>query len=149
MLAVWPMTSLPALRNGGANGGRALHPPSMNFIITGTPRWPPRRAHVDVVGARLLQCQADELAAPLDRRPVMELVAHGRGPSAHTRKEKLTRTISRVGAFLAFTVARHLPYAVLSRGMIRSAFSRSIAIRSAPAKTAPSPFTCSSPVRYG
>src|ERR1700756_3713323 len=32
--------------------------------------------HVDVVGARLLQCEADELAAALDRRPVIELVAH-------------------------------------------------------------------------
>src|SRR5262249_57942682 len=91
--------------------------------------------HVDVVGARLLQCEADELAAALDRRPAIELVAHGRGPSAHTRKEKLTQPISRVGAFLAFTVARYLPYAALRRGMIRSAFSRSIAIRSAPAKT--------------
>src|SRR5499427_2094225 len=38
--------------------------------------------HVDVVGARLLQCEADELAAPLDRRPVIELIAHGGGPSA-------------------------------------------------------------------
>src|SRR5262249_56086455 len=36
--------------------------------------------HVDVVGARLLQCEANELAAPLDRRPVIELVAHGGGP---------------------------------------------------------------------
>src|SRR6266436_6385549 len=68
--------------------------------------------------------------------------------SSHTSR-KDHATISGVGAFLAFTVARYLPYAVLSRGMIRSAFSRSIAIRSAPAKTAPSPFTCSSPVRYG
>src|SRR5262249_52750436 len=33
--------------------------------------------HVDIVGARLLQRQADELAAALDRRPVIELVAHG------------------------------------------------------------------------
>src|SRR6516165_8579007 len=105
--------------------------------------------HVDIVCARVLQGEADEFAAALDRRPVIELVAHGRGPSAHTRKEKLTQTISRVGAFLAFTVARYLPYAALRRGMIRSAFSRSIAIRSAPARTAPSPFTCSSPVRYG
>src|SRR5262249_46927199 len=36
--------------------------------------------HVDVVGARLLQREADELAAPLDRRPVIELVPHGGGP---------------------------------------------------------------------
>jgi len=37
--------------------------------------------HVDVVGARLLQCEADELASALDRRPVIELVAHRDGPS--------------------------------------------------------------------
>src|SRR5215471_11314797 len=65
--------------------------------------------HVDVVGARLLQREADELAAALDRRPVIKLVAHGRGPSAHTSKERLTRTIGRVDASLAFTVARYLP----------------------------------------
>src|SRR5262249_14075621 len=82
--------------------------------------------HVDVVGARLLQRETDELAAPLDRRPVIEFVAHGRRPFRGRGR-----------------------YAALRRGMIRSAFSRSIAITSAPAKTAPSPFTCSSPVRYG
>jgi len=37
--------------------------------------------------------------------------------------------------------------AVLRRGKMRSAFSRSIAIRSAPLNAALSPFTCSSPVR--
>src|SRR5262245_25994749 len=91
--------------------------------------------HVDIVGARLLQRQADELAAALDRRPVIELVAHGRRPFSGRGRRRGPRS--------PYT------YAALSRGMIRSAFSRSIAIRSAPAKTAPSPFTCSSPVRYG
>ena len=38
-------------------------------------------------------------------------------------------------------------YAVLSRGMIRSAFSRSIAMRSAPLKLAATPLVWSSPVR--
>src|SRR5712691_2880259 len=37
--------------------------------------------HVDVVGARLLQREADEFAAALDGRPVIELVAHGDAPS--------------------------------------------------------------------
>src|SRR6266545_4229216 len=32
--------------------------------------------HVDIVGACLLQGEADEFAATLDRRPVVELVAH-------------------------------------------------------------------------
>ena len=36
--------------------------------------------HVDIVGAGLFQRQAHELAAPLDRRPVVELVAHLSAP---------------------------------------------------------------------
>jgi hypothetical protein len=32
---------------------------------------------VDIVGARLLQGEAHKLPAPLDRRPVVELVTHG------------------------------------------------------------------------
>ena len=35
--------------------------------------------HVDIVGARLFQREPDELAAPLDRRPVIEFVAHDVG----------------------------------------------------------------------
>ena len=35
---------LAALRNGGANGGRALRLSSMIFIIAGTPALPLRRA---------------------------------------------------------------------------------------------------------
>ena len=31
---------------------------------------------IDVAGAAFFQCQADELAAPLDGRPVVKLVAH-------------------------------------------------------------------------
>src|SRR5262245_5904959 len=72
MLAVWAITILPALRNGGANGGRPARFCSISFIIAGTP--PLRRAYV--VGACLLQRQAHELAAALDGRPVVELVSH-------------------------------------------------------------------------
>src|SRR5205814_6814003 len=35
---------------------------------------------VDIIGAALLQRQADELAASLDFRPVVKLVAHGGSP---------------------------------------------------------------------
>ena len=79
MLAVWPMTSLPALRNGGANGGCLMRVPSRNLIIAGTPRLPVAR-HVDIVGAGLLQRQAHELAAALDPRPIVELVTHLSAP---------------------------------------------------------------------
>src|SRR5262245_26869898 len=71
--------------------------------------------HVDIVGAGLLQRQPHELAAPLDRRPVVELVAHRTSPIARAA------------------------YAALSRGRMRSAFSRSIAMRSAPLNAAASP----------
>src|SRR6185436_18850695 len=33
--------------------------------------------HIDIVGAGFLQREADEFAAPLDRRPIMQFVAHG------------------------------------------------------------------------
>ena len=35
--------------------------------------------HVDIVGAGFLERKPDELAAALDGRPVIELVAHGKG----------------------------------------------------------------------
>ncbi len=38
--------------------------------------------HVDIVGARRLQRQPHELAAPLDGGPVVELVSHARSPCA-------------------------------------------------------------------
>ena len=60
------MTSLPALRNGGAKGGRSMRLLSMSFIIAATPRLPLAR-DVDIVGAGLLQRQPDEFAAALDR----------------------------------------------------------------------------------
>ena len=79
MFAVCPITSLPAFRNGGANGGRGSAP-SMNRIIAGTPPLASPARDVEVVGARLFQRQADEFAAALDRRPVVELVAHLSAP---------------------------------------------------------------------
>src|SRR5580658_737375 len=34
-------------------------------------------SHIDIVGPGIFQCQANELAAPLDLRPIEELVSHG------------------------------------------------------------------------
>jgi hypothetical protein len=37
MMAVWPITNSPALRNGGANGGVLRSGELMSFRIAGTP----------------------------------------------------------------------------------------------------------------
>ncbi len=55
--------SLPSLQD--SQEGRHAHAPS------GLPR------DVDVVRIRLLEGEADELAPPLDARPVIELIGHG------------------------------------------------------------------------
>jgi len=62
MLAVCAITSLPALRKGGANRGVSMHPLVMGAIIRSSP--PPH--HIGIVGARLLEREADELAAALN-----------------------------------------------------------------------------------
>src|SRR5713226_1872778 len=60
MLAVCAISCLPALRTGGANGGRSIR----------------AAGNVHVIGARLFQREPHEFAAALYRRPVVELVAH-------------------------------------------------------------------------
>src|SRR5262249_51858063 len=106
-------------------GGAALAAPARPVDIGGAP--PPPRP-------------ADEPAAAPARRPGKKPLTHGPRPFTGRRHR------SRVPHLYSCKAPN---YAVLSRGMIRSAFSRSIAIRSAPTNTAPIPFTCSSPVRYG
>ncbi len=79
MLAVCPISRRPALRNGGANGGCVvLHVAEQRehaFLAA------PGAGDVDVGRAGFLECQPDEFAASLDRRPVIELVTHGCSPS--------------------------------------------------------------------
>jgi hypothetical protein len=85
MLAVCPITSLPAFRNGGANGGV---PACLHHLH--------HRGHaalaardIGIVGARIFQREADIFAAALNARPVIEFIAHGR-PRTFTSCTALT-----------------------------------------------------------
>ena len=60
--------------------GRTLDPRAIHELRHRVPAVAAAARHVDVVGAALLQRQADELAAALDFRPVVKLVAHGFPP---------------------------------------------------------------------
>ena len=73
MLAVCPITSLPAFRNGGANGGVPFRA-SIIFIIAAHAVAAAR--DVGIVGAGLFQREADIFAAALNHWPVIELVTH-------------------------------------------------------------------------
>ena len=93
------MTSLPALTNGGAKGGRDcalvlddLH--HRRFAAFAA-------RNVDVIGASLLEREPDEFAAALNRRPVIKQIAHGSPPAA--------REVSRQSARGHVRVAAHVP----------------------------------------
>src|SRR5713226_3608514 len=74
MFAVCATTASPTFTNGAANGRAPGCPPSREAHHRCHPALRPRQARdVDVVGARLLEQQAHELAASQDRRPVIEL----------------------------------------------------------------------------
>ena len=74
MLALWPTSTLPCFSIGGAYEPK---PPRFPAIAS-LQRIDPARlaADVAVLGFRLLERQPDELAAPLNARPVVELVSH-------------------------------------------------------------------------
>src|SRR5206468_2574705 len=72
-------------------------------------------ADIDVIGACLFEREADEFAAALDRRPVVELVAHGldcgadmsRNTADHSMLSRLGRSLRPFSWRRLITRARH------------------------------------------
>jgi hypothetical protein len=78
MLAVWPMTRSPSTRNGGAKAPRG--PPQLGQVVhqgvLAAARVRILAGDIDIVRAGRFQRQADEFTAPLDARPIMQLIGH-------------------------------------------------------------------------
>ena len=80
MFAVWPMSELAGAqeRRGERRARDARAVDELHHRRHAALAAPAR--HIDVVGAGFFQREAHELAAPLDRRPVVEFVAHLSAP---------------------------------------------------------------------
>ena len=80
MFAVWPMSELAGAqeRRGERRARDARTVDELHHRRHAALAAPAR--HIDVVGAGVFQREAHELAAPLDRRPVVEFVAHLSAP---------------------------------------------------------------------
>ena len=90
MLATCETTTAPSRRNGGAKGVcGAAAPSSIDIMPLDAAPGPALARDIDIRRARRLEREAHKLAAPLDARPIVELVRHslilvrnGRGDSA-------------------------------------------------------------------
>ena len=74
MLAVWPITSRPAFRNGGANGGVPSCASIISIMLSHAAF---ATRDIEIAGPGLFQREAHKFAAALNARPVIELIAHG------------------------------------------------------------------------
>ncbi len=83
--------------------------------------------HIDVVGARVFEGEANEFTAALDRRPVIKFVAHDKGPPKEIGRREIlpprsTSTVHEVAPYFGAAALRR-PMAASPRGLM----ARSIA----------------------